>query len=59
MSVVINMNKMRKAMERAKERSAADANALKFGRTLAQKNAETLVQRKSRIWLDGHERDRE
>ena len=59
MSDVINMNKMRKAVERAKRQTEADANARKFGRTNAQKNAEAQQQVSAQTWLDGHERERE
>lgn len=59
MSVVINMSNMRKALDRAKRKAEADANAVKHGRTKAEVEGEKRAADRSRSWLDGHELDQE
>ena len=56
MSNVTNLNRFRKHKARAEKRAEADANAVKFGRTGAQKNIERARAEKERRDLDGHER---
>ncbi len=55
MSNVISLSKHRKARERAKTRSDADSNALKFGRTKSEKHREASKAEKDKRDLDGHE----
>lgn len=50
---VVNLNKARKARDRAEEKAQADANALKHGRTKAQRLLEATQAEKARRALDG------
>ncbi|SMP10081.1 DUF4169 family protein [Shimia sagamensis] len=54
---VVNLNKFRKAKGRADKRVEADNNAVKFGRTKAQKKLEAAQADKARQELDGKERE--
>jgi hypothetical protein len=49
----VNLNKARKARDRAAEKARADANALKHGRTKAQRLLEAAQTEKARRALDG------
>lgn len=49
---VINLNRARKALDRAKEKAQADANAVKHGRTKAQRLLEAAQAEKARRALD-------
>lgn len=53
----INLNRARKARERAREKLTADANALKYGRTRAQKRLEATRNEKARRDLDALKRE--
>lgn len=53
----ISLSKFRKAKARAERRAQADANAVKFGRSKAQKRAERQDQARQREHLDGIRRD--
>jgi hypothetical protein len=57
MSKVINLNKARKARARDDRRAQADENAVKFGRTKAQKGIEGAEADKAARELDGHKQD--
>ena len=59
MAELVNLNKARKARARVKARAEADENAVKFGRTKAEKNLETARAEKARAALDAHKRDPE
>ena len=59
MAVVINMSKMRKAMDRAKKQAEANANAARFGRTAAEKSAEAFDLDRASTALDGKKRSQE
>lgn len=48
MTEVVNLNKARKERDRAAEKAQADANAVKFGRTKAQRLLEASLEEKSR-----------
>ena len=48
MTEVVNLNKARKERDRAAEKAQADANAVKFGRTKAQRLLETSLEEKTR-----------
>ena len=49
---VTNLNRARKARDRAEEKAQADANALKHGRTKAQRLLEAAQAEKARRALD-------
>ncbi|UWQ13250.1 DUF4169 family protein [Aliiroseovarius sp. M344] len=53
----VSLSKHRKAKARLKKRAQADENAVKFGRTLAEKKHDTMRAEKSARDLDGHRRD--
>jgi len=53
----INLNKARKARDRAESRARADQNAIKFGRNKAEKAADTVEAAKTRRTLDNAKRD--
>ncbi len=54
---VVSLNKARKAKARADKKARADANAAKFGRTKAEKDAERARAEKAARDLDGHKRE--
>ena len=53
MSNVTNLNQFRKTKTRAEKRAKADENAVKFGRTKAQKALEKARAEKAKRDLDG------
>ncbi|WP_372605663.1 DUF4169 family protein [Actibacterium sp.] len=59
MGNVVNLNQVRKKTARAEKRGKADANAVKFGRTKAQKDLERSQNAKQTTQLDAHKRDPE
>jgi hypothetical protein len=54
---VVNLGKARKSRARAAKRADADVNAVKFGRTKAEKAFEKARADKARDELDGHKRE--
>ena len=50
---VTNLNKARKARDRAAEKAQADANALKHGRSKAERLLEAAREEKARRAIDG------
>ncbi len=54
---VVSLNKVRKAKARAENRTQADANAVKFGRTKAEKAGEALAAAQASTRLDGLKRE--
>jgi Domain of unknown function (DUF4169) len=54
---VVNLNKARKAKDRAADRAQADANAAKFGRTKAEKALEDARSEKALRDLEGHRQE--
>ncbi len=50
----VNLNRARKAKDRAREKARADENAAKFGRTKAERLAEALRSERARAHLDAH-----
>ena len=52
----INLNKARKARARAEAKARADENAVKFGRTKAERTAEAARAAKAALRHDGHKR---
>ncbi|MEM9576266.1 MAG: DUF4169 family protein [Pseudomonadota bacterium] len=57
MSSPVNLNKVRKARARAEKKARADENAVRFGRTKAQKAAETKDREGALRHLDAHKRE--
>lgn len=55
MSKVTNLSRFRKQKARGAKRAAADANAVKFGRSKARKVLDRARQEKSARDLDGHD----
>lgn len=54
---VVNLNKARKAKAKTDARAVADENAVRFGRSKAQKVAEAAETAKAKARLDGLKRD--
>jgi len=57
MAEIVNLRAARKAETRQKARAKGDENAVKFGRTKAEKDLEKARAEKARRDLDGHERE--
>ncbi len=57
MSKIVNLNKARKSRARDTARKQADANAVKFGRTKAEKAKDQAEAEKESRDLDGHKRE--
>ena len=57
MAEIINLRAVRKAKTRVKDRAQADENAVKFGRTKAERMKEAAESEKTRRDLDGHKRE--
>lgn len=54
---VVNLRRVRKARDRSAAAAQADANRAKFGRTTAQKHADTIEAARRDRALDGAKRD--
>lgn len=52
---LVNLNKHRKQKSRAQKKAQADENAVKFGRSKAEKTLDQARADKARKDLDGHE----
>ena len=57
MTKIVNLNKARKARNRDAARKTADANAIKFGRTKAEKDQDRATNDKAARDHDGHKRE--
>ncbi|MEQ9693202.1 DUF4169 family protein [Shimia sp. SDUM112013] len=57
MAQPVNLNRFRKEKARAAKKARADQNAVKFGRTKAEKQRDKLDADKATTHLDGHKRD--
>ena len=57
MAEIVNLNRFRKAQQRAERQVEADANAAKHGRTKAQKLREAADAARAKSELDGKKRD--
>jgi len=55
----VNLNKVRKARARAEDKARADANAVKHGRSKAQRLLEAARADKAKARLDQHKFDDE
>lgn len=53
----INLNKARKARDRVKKRAQADKNAVKFGRSKADKTRDAAEVASISAKLDAHKRE--
>ena len=58
MSRAINLNQFRKAKQATQKKNEASENAVKFGRTKAQKKAAQNAQNRLDAHLEGHKIDR-
>jgi hypothetical protein len=56
---IVNLNKVRKARERAIQEKEAHQNRLKFGQQKSERNLIQAEQRKSQADLDGAKRENE
>ena len=56
-SNITNLKAFRKRKARDEKRARGDENAVKFGRSKAQKEMETGDAARARVRLDGHKRD--
>ncbi|MYM53791.1 DUF4169 family protein [Thalassovita mangrovi] len=57
MSTPVNLNQFRKQKARAEKRARADENAVKFGRTKAEKSLEKARADKAARDLEGKKRE--
>ena len=57
MTKVVNLNRARKAKSRKAAKVQADENAVRFGRSKAQKARDKAIAEKAHRDLDGHERE--
>lgn len=57
MAEIINLRAARKAKDREQARAKGDENAVKFGRTKAEKDLEKAQAEKTKRDLDGHARE--
>ncbi len=54
---IVNLNKARKSRARAKAKKTADENAVKFGRTRAEKSRDKADVENTNRTLDGAKRE--
>ena len=57
MADVVNLRTARKAREKAAKKVAAEASAVRFGRSKAEKQREVALADKARRDLGGHKRE--
>ncbi|WP_298835722.1 DUF4169 family protein [uncultured Roseobacter sp.] len=57
MSKPVNLNRFRKDRARQERRAQADENAVRFGRSKAEKELEQSRRAQSERRIDGHRRD--
>ncbi len=57
MTEPINLNKFRKARDKAKKKAVAAENRMKFGRTKAQRDLEEARAEKTAKHTDAHKRE--
>ena len=58
MSKPVNLNRYRKDKARADAKARADQNAVKFGRTKAEKDRDAAERARQDRRLDGHKTDK-
>lgn len=59
MAEITNLNRARKERARDEKQAKGSENAVKFGRTKAERIAEAALQDRARTMLDQHELDNE
>ena len=59
MAEIVNLNRFRKEKARADKKAQADENAVKFGRSKAEKTFESATVAKFTRDLDGHKTEDE
>ncbi len=59
MADIVNLNQFRKQKSRLHKKTQADENAVKFGKSKAEKNAEKAERDQKAQRLDQHKRDDE
>ena len=59
MNAPLSLSKARKAREKMKKRQQADENAVKYGKTKAERILEAAQNASARRALDGHEFEQE
>lgn len=57
MGEIVNLNKARKARDKAAAKRTAEANRLTFGRTRAERDAARTERDRDATRLDGHKLD--
>lgn len=57
MSTPVNLNQVRKAKARAEKKARAEENAVRFGRTKAEKERAAAEAARTSARLDGHRRE--
>jgi hypothetical protein len=57
MGEVVNLNKARKARDKAEAKRTADANRLTFGRTKAERQTTQMERDRDAAHLEGHKLD--
>jgi hypothetical protein len=57
MAEIVNLNRVRKARERDRRRAEADAKAVKFGRTLAERRRDAAETQRAARDLEAHRRE--
>ena len=57
MAEPVNLNRFRKQKARAEKKARADANAVKFGRSKAEKQLDCSRRTQDEKRLDGHKSD--
>jgi hypothetical protein len=59
MADIVNLNRVRKSRARVEKQKTADVNAVKFGRTKAERLIDVVRDEKARKMLDQHEMEEE
>ena len=59
MADIVNLNRARKSRARVEKQKTADVNAVKFGRTKAERLIDVVRDEKARKMLDQHEMEEE
>lgn len=54
MAEIINLNRVRKARDKAASKREAQSNRLTFGRTKQEREAATVSELRAQTHLDGH-----
>lgn len=54
---VVSLSKARKGRKRAEKSARATENAVKFGRTRAERSRDAALEAQRKALLDGHKRD--